>query len=279
MRPISALLALAAATLAVPAWADPTPAQLEAARQAEARGAEIYAYDQAAWHSTDALQADLRKRGQSREQIFEQGMRGYVVEPAEGGLLLVTYYGQKDGRTWAMARYWVLGSQVRKGGFLTDEDDSALSPLALKLVEIRGKAIEAAIGQKAFLCTKGNLNVVVLPPRADGSIPAYAMSSSIESGVFPAGGHYLYVFDAGGKLISSRAFSKGCINVDSRAVPKEAAGYGLSHLLDPQPTEIHAFVSYNVPIKLFVIIEGSKDLWEIDRGKMTFKQVMTDLPN
>ena len=279
MRPISALLALAAAMLAVPAWADPTPAQLEAARQAEARGAEMYAYDQAAWHSTDALQADLKKRGQSIEQVSEQGMSGYVVEPAEGGLLLVTYYGQKDGRTWAMARYWMLGSQVRKGGFLKPEDDSALSPLALKLVEIRRKAIETAIGNKAFRCTRGNLNTLVLPPRADGSFPAYVMSSAVEESVFPAGGHHLYVFDAGGKLISSRTFSKGCINVDSRAVPKEAAGYGLSHLLDPQPTEIHAFVSYNVPIKLFVIIEGSKDLWEIDRGKMTFKQVMTDLPN
>lgn len=34
------------------------------------------------------------------------------------------------------------------------------------------------------------------------------------------------------------------------------------------------FVSYNVPIKLFVIIEPSKELWEIDRGKLVFKQVM-----
>lgn len=53
---------------------------------------------------------------------------------------------------------------------------------------------------KVFLCTKGNVNTVVLSPRADGSIPAYVMSAGVETGVFPAGGHYLYVFGTNGKL-------------------------------------------------------------------------------
>ena len=48
----------------------------------------------------------------------------------------------------------------------------------------------------------------------------------------------------------------------------------MSHSLDPQPTEIHAFVSYNVPVTLFVIIEPGNELWEIERGKIVFKQVM-----
>ena len=48
----------------------------------------------------------------------------------------------------------------------------------------------------------------------------------------------------------------------------------MSHSLDPQPTEIHAFVSYNVQITLFVIIEPGNELWEIERGKIVFKQVM-----
>ncbi|NCU11452.1 MAG: hypothetical protein GXC70_04710 [Sphingomonadaceae bacterium] len=270
------LLILLAALVATPVLADPTEPELAAAREAEARGAEIYAYDQAAWHSTDRMQADLKKRKWTLEKAQQEGMAGYVVEPAGDGQLLATYYGVKDGKTFAMARYRVRGSKVERGGFLKDGDDAALSPLALRLVEMRGKAVDAAIEQKVFRCTRGNLNTVVLPPRADGTIPAYVMSSAVEAGLFPAGGHYRYVFGADGKLLSSRAFSKSCVNVDSRNVPKKAAGFGVSHLLDPQPTEIHVFVSYNVPITLFVITQSNSNLWEVARGKVTFKQVMKD---
>jgi hypothetical protein len=105
------------------------------------------------------------------------------------------------------------------------------------------------------------------------------MSSGVDPGVFPAGGHYRYIIGADGKLLSSRAFTKGCVNIDAKAVPKNAAGYAVSHILDPQPTEIHVFVSYNTPVKLFVIIEGSKDLWEVGKGKAVFKQVLKDYPD
>lgn len=272
------LVVLGAALLAAPAQADPGGAELAAAREAESRGAEIYAYDQAAWHSTDRFQDDLKKRKWSLETAQKEGFSGYVVEPAGEGLLLATYYGVKDGKTIAMARYWVRGSKVQRGGILREGDDPALSPLALKLIEARSSAFKTAIEQKVFLCTKGNPNTVVLPPRPDGSIPAYVMSSGVQAGVFPAGGHYRYVFDADGKLLSSRAFSKSCVNVDARAVPKKASGFGVSHLLDPQPTEVHVFVSYNVPITLFVITESNRSLWEVDRGKVTFKQVMQEQP-
>jgi hypothetical protein len=279
MRFPKLLLAVAAALVALPALADPTEGQRAAAKEAEVRGAEIYAYDQAAWHSTDRFVIDLQKHGLTLETAQDAGFGGYVVEPAGGGLLMVTYYAKNEGKWVAMARYWVQGSRVKKGGFLKPKDDSTLSPLALKLIDVREKVIDTAVEQKVFLCTKGNLNTVVLPPRADGTIPAYVMSSGVETGVFPAGGHYRYVFGTDGKLLSSRAFTKACVNVDVKAVPRNAAGYAVSHMLDPQPTEIHVFVSYNTPVKLFVIIEGSKDLWEVSKGKVTFKQVLKDYPD
>ncbi len=272
------LLLIAAALAATPAMADPTAQQLAAAKDAEARGAEIYAYDQAAWHSTDQFQIDLKKAKLTIERISELGVRGYVVEPAEKGLLLVTYYGQKDGRTFAFARYWMAGSSVRRGGLVGPDEDAALSPLALKLVEMRGKAIAAAGEHKAFICGKGNPNTVVLPPRADGSFPAYVMSGATQTGRFPAGGHSRFDFDANGQLIAHRDFTKSCIDVVTGLPGKTAVGYGVSHSLDPQPTEMHVFVSYNVPIKLFVIIEPGNNLWEIDRGKVAFKQVMPEQP-
>lgn len=274
MNLLSRLLLIAAAFVAAPAMANPTEQQLAAAKEAEARGAEIYAYDQAAWHSTDSFMVDLRKAKLTLEQVSELGVRGYVVEPAGPGLLLATFYGQKDGRTWAYARYWVAGSSVRRGGLVKLSEDATLSPLALKLVELRGKGIAAAGETKSFYCGKGNPNTVVLPPRADGTYPVYVMSASTQAGRFPAGGHSRFDFDGAGKLVAHRAFTKGCIDVVTAALAQGAEGYGVSHTLDPQPTEIHVFVSYNVPIKLFVIIEPGNALWEIDRGKVVFKQVI-----
>ena len=86
------------------------------------------------------------------------------------------------------------------------------------------------------------------------------------------------MFDVAGKLASKRLFSKSCVLIDWRDQPPKAEGAGLSHLLDPQPTEIHVFVSLNMPGKLFVITTSNKDLWLIDHGHIAFKQVMDALP-
>ena len=275
LAPFAFLVALA---LAAPALADPTPGELTAASAAEARGAEMFAYDQAAWHSTDRLQEDIQKGGLSIAKLRERGFAGFIVEPVSDGLLLATYYGKKDGKTFAVARYWMAGSKVKRGGLVKPGDDAVLSPLALKLIERREQAVAVAIADDVSIFTDGPANTVVLPPRADGSIPVYFMSASVENGTFPAGGHYLYVFDASGKLASKRPFTKSCVMVDWRNLPKQAAGASVSHILDPQPSEIHVFVSLNMPGKLFVITTSNKDLWLIDHGHIAFKQVMQDLP-
>ena len=274
---LAPLAALAALALAAPALADPTPSELTAASAAELRGAEIYAYDQAAWHSTDRLQEDMR-RGRVSVEDMTNNLSGFIVEPVSDGLLLATYYSKNGGKTFALARYWMAGSKVKRGGLVKPGEDAALSPLALKLIERREQAAAAATADDVSICTNGAPNTVVLPPRPDGSIPVYFMSASVENGTFPAGGHYLYLFDAAGKLASKRPFTKSCVMVDWRNLPKGAAGASVSHILDPQPTEIHVFVSLNMPGKLFVITTSNKDLWLIDHGQITFKQVMEEAP-
>ena len=278
MRLVTPLVLLAAIALAAPALADPTPSELTAASAAEARGAEMYAYDQAAWHSTDQMQDDMQRAGLTYDSMRELGLAGFIVEPASDGLLLATYYGKKDGKTFAVARYWMAGSKVKRGGLVKLGEDAALSPLALQLIDRREKAVAVAIADEVSMCTKGHPNTLVLPPRVDGSIPVYFMSAAVENGTFPAGGHYLYVFDAAGKLASKRPFSKSCVLIDWRDQPPKAEGAGLSHLLDPQPTEIHVFVSLNMPGKLFVITTSNNDLWLIDHGHIAFKQVMDAVP-
>lgn len=277
---IAELFALLAATLvlllAAPAMADPNAEELAAAKAAQERGAEIYAYDQAAWHSTDALRQDLDERGLSQDAFVKAGFAGFIVEPAADGLLLATYYGKQRDQYFAMARYWMRGQKVVRGGLLKVGEDLALSPLALTLIATRERLVEAAIADEVRVCGRTRFNSVILPPRADGTIPAYLMSSQEVAGTFPSGGHHLYVFDANGKVVSHRAFTKSCVLVNWKDLPEDAAGYGVSHLLDPQPTEIHVFISLMMPMPLFVITDQNKYLWQVDEGKISFKQVMKD---
>ena len=129
MRLLAPLAFLAATALAAPALADPTPGELTAAAAAEARGAEIYAYDQAAWHSTDQMQVDMHDADLTYETMQDRGLAGFIVEPASDGLLLATYYGKKDGKTFAIARYWMASSKVKRGGL-------ALKPFIAKTAAI-----------------------------------------------------------------------------------------------------------------------------------------------
>jgi hypothetical protein len=268
-RQITAAMLLCTATVAVPAMAAPSPTELEAAMASQERGTLMYRYDQAAWHATDSFQADMRKADLGPGKYGALGLRGYVVEPAEGDLLLTTFFAEKDGRTFAFARYWVAGSQVKRGGILGDKDDSTLSPLALRLIGLRNKAIEAAVDAKISLCSKSQFNTIVLPPEKNGIASAYIMTSTTEAGIYPAGGHYRFDFDAADKLVSSRPFMKTCFPLDtgSKGSQKPVSVF-LTHLLDPQPTEIHVFVQYNIPIPLLVMTTSNKRTWQIDKGKI-----------
>lgn len=268
-RQITAALLLCSVTVAMPAMAKPSAAELERSKTSLERGTLMYRYDQAAWHATDSFQADMRKAGLGPDKYGALGLRGYVVEPAEGDLLLTTFFAEKDGRTFAYARYWVAGSTVKRGGILAAKDDSTLSPLALRLIGLRGKAIEAAVEGRISLCSKSQFNTIVLPPEKNGIASAYIMTSTTEAGIYPAGGHYRFDFDAADKLVSSRPFMKTCFPLDTRGKDgKKPEAVFLTHLLDPQPTEVHVFVQYNIPVPLLIMTTSNERIWRIDKGKI-----------
>ena len=47
-------------------------------------------------------------------------------------------------------------------------------------------------------------------------------------------------------------------------------------LLDPQPTEIHAFVSRNVPVGLMVGIISNNAIWAVSNGRLRYTGDMTE---
>lgn len=259
--------------LALPASgnAAPTSAELSAAAVAEARGAMMYEYDQAAWHTTDRFNEDIVKRGSTREQIEAQGAQGYIVEPGDAGALTTTFFGVRDNRRFAIARYARSASGQISGGFVEPDSDSKLSPLADRMVDARSKAISEMATPNHGLCSPTQANSLVLPPDTEGVVSVYILTSTEVAGIYPAGGHYRFDYDADGKKISERRFMNTCFPLDTREKDGKAPEMVfLTHLLDPQPTEIHAFVSRNIPVPMAIGTIANKRIWGVSRGHIEY---------
>jgi hypothetical protein len=249
--------------------AAPSAQELAAAVESERRGLEMYAYDQAAWHGTDRFQADVAAAGGS-DFLRQRGYRGYIVEPVSGGLQAV-FYRERDGRLTAIARYSVSGSKVTGGGIVALGAEEKMTPLALRMVDALAKAREAMAKPDHGLCSNTPPNSVVLS-QPDGTLSAYILTSTHDANIYPAGGHYRFDFNAAGTLVAERKFMNSCFPINFKDVPrgKEPALLVLSHLLDPQPTEIHAFVSRNIPVALAVMTVSNDLIWAVGGGRVQF---------
>jgi hypothetical protein len=263
----TALLLLAAVPSA--AWTKPSAAETAAAAAAEQRGLQMYAYDQAAWKATDRFKVDVAKAG-GVPKLRERGLRGYVVEPLPDGLQVV-FYGVKDDRTFVLARYLVADQRVTGDGILKPDATNDMSPLGLRMVAALAKAGEEMVKPDHGVCSKTAPNSLVLP-QDDGSLAVYILTSTIDPNLYPAGGHYRFDFDAYGQLKGERRFMTGCFPIDLKARPKsdKPALLALTHELDPQPTEIHSFVSQNVPIPMAVVTTSNRHLWLVAKGKISY---------
>jgi len=229
----------------------------------------MHSYDQAAWHATDRIQQDLSLAKLPADSPVLRSLRGYIVEPGDAGSLFVTFYGQRSDQYFAFARYAMSGSDVVSGGILEPDGETTLSTLALRMIAVRGKAIDAMQGPDQGLCSRSMPNTLILPPDAIHPMSVYILSSTTQNGHFPAGGHYRFDFDGDDKLVSQRSFAKSCIDINTEAKNGEKPmTFGITHFLDENPTEIHAFISYHVPVPLMVMTVRNRWLWSVEKGKI-----------
>lgn len=265
---LAGALALASLTVAAPAFAedDKAAAAVNPAgpgvMAAQERGNLLYAYDQAAWHSTDAFFAAL-------DPALQGQLRGYVIEPGEDDTLRVSFYGVRPSdytKYVAYARYSVRGSKVVGGGMLASDADAALSPNALRMITAREVALKELQTRKWGFCNRNSPNLLVLPNGTDGATSVYIMSSSVTAGSFPAGGHFRFDVAADGTLTSARPFTNSCIDMQSRDDKGNETVMGfLTHSLDPHPTEIHVFVSRTLNMPM-MISTGKDQFWLVENG-------------
>jgi hypothetical protein len=258
----AALLAL----LAIPALAQNAgeatlsiPAELQpAVATAEQTGRLLQRLDRAAWIATDEFVGDKQTRK------LRKSTRGWITEAMDTGTR-VSFFDANDPPNQ------VYTVDVESSGVIGNSAatrDTSFTDEQLSLIRARQAAMK-----QAFLACSPDYNSVVY--RDGDSIRVYLMPGTKKQGIFPAGGHHLFVYDATGRTLQSqRDFTRSCI--DLQGVPDKPMGDGfrpmgmmVTHLLDPQPTEIHVFISLNTDSPLYVGTTENRYLWKVSKGRIS----------
>lgn len=242
---------LAAAAVPAAAQSPAEKAQLAAVHQ---RGALLYLIDRAAWVATD----DFRKK---IDISADKSLRGYVVEPSRQGYT-VTFFADEEGR---LVRAFV--ANVARNRVTSSEAFPAGKRTPLRPEQVRLARAREVIQKLAFRPCTGPFNVTAIPPTsADAPMDVYFLSPQVSTNAYPFGGHFKATVAPDGTVLSSRAFTKGCLNMP--APPPQAFGIAVNHLLDPIPTEIHVFTALSAQKPVVVMTPGERN-WQIDGKSIT----------
>jgi hypothetical protein len=241
--------------------ASTAPSNEQRIAESASLGQTLYAFDRAAWISSDALTATIPK-----DQLGSVG--GYVVEASDARTLRVTYYRGSAAAAQAFFVADVRGGKVVRKELLATP--VALSADQAVLARARDVAAERARERSYQPCTQSPFNTVVVPSRKGGPVAVYLLSAQQEAGTYPMGGHYRVIVAPDGTVLASRPYSVSCLNLTVPKLPAGAkpVGFMVSHLLDPVPTEIHVFASYNLRMPVFV---GTPDkrVWEVQGSNIS----------
>jgi hypothetical protein len=217
---------------------------------AEQRGGLIYRLDRAAWLATDAFRPVWRDQP-------GVALRGWVVEET-GQNRLVTFYAQTTAGPIAIGRYGERNGRIITRASRLTGADAALSDAQRRLVDVRERAI--AFGRSAEWaqqgirpCTAASFNSVIIPTsNPDGDYEIYFMTAWVDRATYPMGGHFRVLARQDGTVRFDRAFTSSCLNLPTSQAGMQTAALVLTHVLDPQPTEIHVFAAQTLRLPVYV---------------------------
>ena len=190
------------------------------------------------------------------------GISGWIAERA-GNSMLVTFYAD-DGEAEAAApravyRATVLGGRVTSREIFLGADRPALNPIQSRMAAARAATENAELRA----CTDQPFNVFVVPPASAGApVDVYRLSAPAQRGRFPLGGHYRSTVAADG-AVESRGFTNACVDLEALATPEgqQPRPIGVTHLLDPLPTEIHLLLAQTIGRPLLVVTGEPQRVW------------------
>lgn len=195
------------------------------------------------------------------------GITGWVATP-EGNGLTVIYYADGDSGPVAVYRGQVVGGRIAARDVFTGAGRPPLTAGQRRMAAARA----AVAGLEREPCAAGApFNVFVIPPAsAEAPIDVYKMTPQTQRGRFPLGGHFLATVAPDGTIASSRAFTNRCLDLEvADAVPgTQPTPIGVTHLLDPLPTEIHVLLSLWSGRPLLVATGSPERIWAVGRGRI-----------
>lgn len=249
---VAATAALAAAAPAVAQSAE-TKDLTAAVRLAVDRGEMLFLYDRVAWLGTDDV------RGHHSKLMEQAG--GYVVTGDENRTELV-FYDKSQSKAVYRATF-ALGKLTNSGPPATDRVE--LTPLEKRMIMAKENAMAAFMEAKVGLCANASPNLAAIPSAdPNGPIIVYLMTPQTDLKEYPLGGHFSVEVAQDGSVGKVRQFTNSCIDMALDDVPSGAkpVGFGITHLLDPTPTEIHIFTS--LATKMPIYVGTKKRTWVVD---------------
>lgn len=169
------------------------------------------------------------------------GITGWIAE-AEGNGVAVTFYADTASGPVTVYRITINGGRIVSRNVYLAGTRPPLNPLQARMAAAR-----AATGRlENRPCAGEVFNVFVVPPLTpDGTIDVYQISPQTQRGVYPLGGHFRTSVASDGTVAATRGYTNACVNATVTDPPAGArpAPIAVTHLMDPLPQDIHAFIS------------------------------------
>jgi len=213
------------------------------------RGWELYDYDQAAWHGTDAFLALSPDSEGLAHYICEKTPTGWmVVFPAWNSRhdrLLILYEGLEG---------------VQRGKFEARKVDPPRD--ATPEETAKEKALELVIAD--FPRQERPYNTAILPG-PEGNLYVYLYPGQTKDSIWPIGGDARYtVLSDGTKILEKRQMHKTILDMEYNPENHPAAGFHTHILSDvPEDTDVLYVLTRRPPIPEFIAITPEK-LFEVN---------------
>lgn len=251
---------------------DAYPAEFaNAVSRAEEIGARLHLHDWAAARATDMLverkfmETDPRLRGWLTDEFGDGDDLGVIV----------TFVGEVEGRD--MGLYRIRVSPRGESTFEKLQPGIPLDDSQLARLRARSDA-RRLLAERKDLCGEA-YNSVVLPavPATGDRILVYMLAATTQSNALVVGGHHLYEYSAdGAKLVSDRAFTRSCMEMQ---LPEgEIEAMSLTHLLDASPTELHVFLNRTSRQMLLLLTTTNGLMWVIKDGRILSAESLDQKP-
>ncbi|HEX3368633.1 MAG TPA: hypothetical protein VHS56_03575 [Candidatus Cybelea sp.] len=249
----------AAAAAAGAQQAPATPDQLAAITQ---RGRNLYAYDQAAWHGTDAVQKLLGSdSGGLQAYIARKTASGWEVDfgalDAAGTSFLIRAQAHStDGRHFTAQAF---APPHGESGFLV------------------GAARAVATAKEAFVPIEGYAYNVAVLPNGDGTLYVYLYPAQAKLNVYPVGGDTRYTISADGTtILETHRMHKNVLFARTASPIGPNGGRLVANVFKevlsdvPQDTDVFHVLAREPHLPSVVVARGQRYFIDVD-GAISYK--------